>query len=135
MQNKTSAQPGLGRMRDFLLGSAFSFSLKKLRLGKKPISMSCYTSVLTSPALAGLSSLASTSSHQYCHWLRCQTSGPGSTDGAALTILRKTWPNPEHYQCSAFLIKACQARNPMEQREAGGTGTEWCHSAALSHLH
>jgi len=41
-------------MTYFLLGSAFSFSLKKLRPGKKPTSVSCYTSVLTSPVLAAL---------------------------------------------------------------------------------
>ena len=46
VQNKTSAQAGQRRMRYFLLGSAFSFSLKKPRLGKKPASVSCCTSML-----------------------------------------------------------------------------------------
>ena len=44
------------------------------------------------------------------------------TDGAALITLRKTWPKPEHDQCSALLINGCQAGTPTEQREAGGRG-------------
>lgn len=46
VQNKTSAQAGQRRMRYFLLGFAFSFSLKKPKLGKKPASVLCCASML-----------------------------------------------------------------------------------------
>lgn len=132
VRNKISAQAGQRRMNYFPLGSAFSFSLKKLRPGKKP-TMSCCTLVLTSPGLAAHSLLDFCSSHQHSHWLRCQTLGSENTACAALTTLRKTWPKTEHYQRPALLGKACQAGAAMERGSPEGHGVDCVIRVVPSH--
>ena len=132
VQNKTSAQAGQRRMRYFLLGSAFSFSLKKLRPGKKPASVSCCASVLTSPGLAGFP---------------CVSPHPGVLAGWgarpwALEALIG-WPSQSLGKCgqkqsisNAQLCPPRHARLGLQQVEGSWRVRERvCHRVVHSHRH